>query len=67
MNEGQYMAMIAEARETNSLLKQILEALQKQSAPSVDVPAEAVGPVTVETVDVVDAPKPKTQAKKASK
>jgi hypothetical protein len=62
MNEGQFIALRSYGRGNQALLQQILDELKalnsklgaptKEAAPAVKVPAEAVGPVTVETVEV---------------
>lgn len=65
MNDGMFIAIRAELQEANSLSKQILDELRRINAPAtqpatpapVAVPADAVGPVTVETVEMVDSGK----------
>lgn len=69
--DGKFMALRAEAQETNMLLREILKALQSSNAqaepaqqglvrkppPTPKVPKEAVGKATVETVEEVDTGK----------
>jgi len=70
MNDGMYTNLRNYLEEQSGLLRQILEELKAQgkvsAAPQpVKVPPEAVGPVTVETVETKAAPKAAT--KKPSK